>query len=247
MNKLLVQLQDVTAGYNNKPALEKASLSVYERDFIGVIGPNGGGKTTLLRIILGLIKPFSGKVNYFIERKNIGYLPQSNQFDDQFPITVHEVVHSGLTTGSRSGVLKHSSCNAKIDETLRTVGISHLKDRPIGELSGGELQRTLLARAIISSPDLLILDEPNTYVDNRFESELYNLLKELNRSLTIMLVTHDVGTITPYIRSIACVNRQLHYHPSNEISEEQLKIYNCPIEIVSHGEIPHRIIKDHEH
>ena len=247
MSKLLLELENINAGYNNKDVLHNASLSVNEKDFIGIIGPNGGGKTTLLRVILGLVKPSSGKIKYNMDRKDIGYLPQISQFDEKFPITVHEVVHSGLASGMKSGILKHRSCNARITETLDSVGILSLKDRSIGELSGGELQRTMLARAIISSPKLLILDEPNTYVDNRFEIELYSLLNELNKSISILLVSHDVGTITPYIKSIACVNRELHYHPSNEISEEQLKIYNCPIEIISHGQVPHRIIKDHLH
>ena len=247
MNKLLVKLENIDAGYQGKIVLQKASLAVFEKDFIGIIGPNGGGKTTLLRVILGLVKPAGGRISFEIGRNEIGYLPQVSQFDDQFPITVHEVVHSGLASGIRTGILKHRDCNAKIEKTLEDVGILHIKERSIGELSGGELQRTMLARAIISSPKLLILDEPNTYVDNKFEIELYSLLKELNKTLTILLVSHDVGTITPYIKSIACVNRELHYHPSNEISEEQLQIYNCPIEMISHGTVPHRVIKDHQH
>jgi len=247
MSKLQLELKNVYAGYQNTTVLEDISFSLFEKDFIGIIGPNGGGKTSLLKVILGLIRPSKGEVKYHISRKNIGYLPQINQFDDQFPITVHEVVHSGLSKGIRSGVFRHNSCNAKIDEVLESVGISSLKNRAIGELSGGELQRAMLARAIVSSPKILILDEPNTFVDNRFESELYSLLNELNKSLTILLVSHDVGTISPYIKGIACVNRELHYHPSNEISEEQLKVYNCPIEIISHGQVPHRVIKDHQH
>jgi len=246
MSKLQLELKNISAGYQNKIVLEEVSLSVYEKDFIGIIGPNGGGKTTLLRVILGLIKPVHGNIRYLISRQEIGYLPQVNHFDEQFPITVHEVVHSGLSRGIRSGFLKHKSCNEKIEEVLDSVGIHSLRNRSIGELSGGELQRTMLARAIISSPRLLVLDEPNTYVDNKFEIELYTILKRLNKTLSILLVSHDIGTITPYIKSIACVNQQLHYHPSNEISTEQLKIYNCPIEIISHGQIPHRIIKDHQ-
>ncbi len=105
----------------------------------------------------------------------------------------------------------------------------------------------LLARAIVSSPRLLVLDEPDTHVDNRFELELYHLLRELNQTMTILLVSHDIGTISPYIKSIACVNRDLHYHASNEINEEQLKVYNCPIEIITHGTVPHRVMKTHKH
>lgn len=247
MSNLQLELKNIFAGYQNKIVLHDASFSVYEKDFIGIIGPNGGGKTTLLKVILGLIKPARGTIKYHINRQEIGYLPQISHFDDQFPITVHEVVHSGLSSGIRSGVLKHHSCNSKIEATLDSVGILSLQKRSIGELSGGELQRTMLARAIISSPKILVLDEPNTYVDNKFEAELYNLLNELNKSLTIMLVSHDVGTISPFIKTIACVNKEFHYHSSNEISEEQLKVYNCPIEIISHGQVPHRVIKNHKH
>jgi zinc transport system ATP-binding protein len=120
-----------------------------------------------------------------------------------------------------------------------------LHSRSIGSLSGGELQRTMLARAIISSPRLLVLDEPDSHVDNQFETELYSLLKELNKNITILLVSHDIGIISPYIKTIACVNRDLHYHPSNEITTDQLKVYNCPVEIIAHGPVPHRVIKEH--
>ena len=122
-----------------------------------------------------------------------------------------------------------------------------LRSRPVGELSGGELQRTLLARTIVSSPALLVLDEPETHVDNRFEMELYQLLRNLNEDMGILLVSHDIGTISTFIKSIACVNGELHYHPSNEISNEQLKVYNCPIEIITHGTVPHRVMKSHNH
>ncbi len=241
----LITLEGVSAGYNQHLALQVDSFKVYPGDFIGIIGPNGGGKTTLIKVILGLLSPFKGTVNSRLARKQIGYLPQVNQFDDQFPITVREVVESGLAGGLFSLNLKGGKSNKKADEVLDKVGMSHLSHRSIGELSGGELQRTMLARALVSAPQLLVLDEPNTYVDNRFEQELYLLLQELNRQMAILLVSHDVGTLSPYIKSIACVNKTLHYHPSNEISEEQLKVYNCPIEIITHGPVPHRVMSQH--
>jgi len=132
-----------------------------------------------------------------------------------------------------------------VDSVLEKVGMLALQSRPIGRLSGGEFQRTMLARAIISSPKLLVMDEPDTNVDNKFENELYALLRELNQKITILLVSHDIGIISPYIKTIACVNRDLHYHESNEINEEQLKVYNCPIEIITHGPVPHRVMKEH--
>lgn len=245
MSKILVELKNIDASYNGKNVLKNVSLEIRSEDFIGIIGPNGGGKTTLLNVVLGLLKPAKGSIVRHIEKSDIGFLPQVNQLDNQFPITVSDVVLSGMTSGFNMKRKKNSSAREKVAITLDTVGISDLKNRPIGELSGGELQRTMLARAIISSPKILVLDEPNTYVDNKFEQELYRILKELNKTMAILLVSHDVGTITPYIKTIACVNGSLHYHASNEISSEQLKVYNCPIEMVTHGPVPHRVVREH--
>lgn len=247
MNTPLLQIRDLSAGYQGKPVLSSVSLDVRENDFIGIIGPNGGGKTTLLKVLMGLMKPLKGTIEYSFRRSAIGYLPQGNQLDERFPITVKEVVSSGLNSSIRRSTGIKKSRKEQMDRALHRTGLEALKNRAVGELSGGELQRTLLARAIVSSPKLLVLDEPDTHVDNRFEMELYQLLKELNQNMAILLVSHDLGTISPYIKSIACVNRDLHYHPSNEINEEQLKVYNCPIEIITHGPIPHRVMKTHKH
>lgn len=247
MNRPLIQIKDMDAGYQKKVVLSGINFSVQPNDFIGIIGPNGGGKTTLVKVIMGLIRPMKGTIITDLDRREIGYLPQGSQPDEQFPISVREVVASGLAHGLQTGKRQDLLENKRIDDVLERVGLRSLESRAIGELSGGELQRTMLARAIISSPRLLVLDEPDTYVDNRFEQELYGLLRELNDKITILLVTHDVGIISPYIKSIACVNRDLHYHASNEISEEQLKVYNCPIEIISHGTVPHRVMKTHPH
>ncbi|MDX2430716.1 MAG: ATP-binding cassette domain-containing protein [Bacteroides sp.] len=247
MESPIVQIRNLDAGYQGNLVLNKVSLSIMENDFIGIIGPNGGGKTTLLKVLMGLMKPLKGSIEYSIDRSEIGYLPQGNQLDERFPITVREVVASGLNDGFQSRIRLNQSSREELEKTLSKTGLEKLQARPIGKLSGGELQRTLLARAIVSSPRLLVLDEPDTHVDNRFEMELYQLLHELNQRMTILLVSHDIGTISPYIKSIACVNRDLHYHASNEINEEQLKVYNCPIEIISHGTVPHRVMKTHKH
>jgi zinc transport system ATP-binding protein len=246
MKQALVSMNDITAGYPGNLVLKDVTLSIEPGDFMGIIGPNGGGKTTLLKIILGLLKPIRGTIKRNIGKHDIGYLPQVSQFDDQFPITVENVVLSGLSTGMNVRRKKNPESIQKVITVLDSVGISGLSHRPIGELSGGELQRTMLARAIVSTPELLILDEPNTYVDNRFEQELYRILVELNKKMAILLVSHDVGMISPYIKSIACVNGSLHYHPSNEISSEQLKVYNCPVELITHGPVPHRVIEEHK-
>lgn len=247
MSTPILTLKKVSASYSTKPVLKDVSFEIHAEDFIGIIGPNGGGKTTLLKLILGLMKPGSGSIHRQIERHDIGYLPQVNQFDEQFPITVNNVVLSGLYKGFAIGKSPIDDSAGKVESILDSVGILGLRNRPIGALSGGELQRTMLARAIISSPKLLILDEPNTYVDNLFEQELYRILGELNKNMAILLVSHDIGIISPYIKSIACVNGGLHYHPSNEITSEQLKIYNCPIELVTHGPVPHRVMENHKH
>lgn len=247
MSSPLIEIKNMDVSYQKQLVLSNITFSVFEKDFIGIIGPNGGGKTSLIKAILGLIKPAGGSIKHSLNSSDIGYLPQGNQLDENFPITVEEVIASGLEHGLkiRSGSTK--SRKQKVENALETVGLTALHSRPIGELSGGEFQRTMLARAIISSPRLLVLDEPDTHVDNQFETELYALLKELNKTITILLVSHDIGTISPYIKTIACVNRELHYHPSNEINEEQLKVYNCPIEIIAHGPVPHRVIKEHIH
>jgi zinc transport system ATP-binding protein len=245
MSNPLVEIRNMDVAYQKNLALSDVSLSVFENDFIGIIGPNGGGKTSLIKAILGLIKPLRGTVKLFLRKSEIGYLPQGLQVDENFPITVKEVIASGLEHGLKIGADPKINRQSKIEKTLETVGLKALRSRPIGELSGGEFQRTLLARALVSSPRLLVLDEPETHVDNLFETELYSLLKELNKEITILLVSHDIGILSPYIKTIACVNRNLHYHPSNEINEEQLKVYNCPIEVIAHGPVPHRVIKDH--
>jgi zinc transport system ATP-binding protein len=247
MNTPLIEIKNLDIAYQKQLVLSNISLSVFEHDFIGIIGPNGGGKTSLVKAILGLIKPVRGTIKHSLNSSEIGYLPQGSQLDENFPITVHEVIASGLEHGLKISTGTSKSRNQKIEDALEIVGMKVLHSRPIGELSGGEFQRTMLARAIISSPRLLVLDEPDTHVDNRFETELYALLKELNKRITILLVSHDIGTISPYIKTIACVNRDLHYHASNEITEEQLKVYNCPIEIIAHCPVPHRVFKEHMH
>lgn len=248
----LIKLENINAGYDQKTILRDINLEVQKQDFIGIIGPNGGGKTTLLKIILGLLNPFSGKVHYYFpgEFKNsrtfIGYLPQQINFDKKFPISVGEVILSGLISSGKKSDKSSLERKRKLDEILDKLGMASYKNSVVGELSGGQMQRVFLGRAIISQPGLLILDEPATYVDNQFENELYQILTELNKTMAIMLVSHDVGTISSYIKTIACVNQDLHYHPSNEINSEQLKVYNCPIDIITHGTVPHRVLHDHK-
>lgn len=251
--KKLIELINIDAGYNGKVVLDHVNFSVFQNDFIGIIGPNGGGKTTLLKVILGLLPPASGSVNYYFQgsketnNSKIGYLPQFSDVDKKFPISVLEVAQSGLL--SNKPFLHRFNREEKKNtiHLLEEMGLGKEIHSQIGELSGGQLQKTFLARAIISSPELLILDEPGTYVDNRFEHELYEMLLEMNKRMAILLVSHDIGIISSYIKTIACVNGSLHYHDSNIISSEQLQIYNCPIDIITHGKVPHRVLYDHNH
>ena len=247
----LVELQQVTAGYADEVVLRSINLTVRAQDFIGVIGPNGGGKTTLVNVILGIIKPMSGNIIFHPDssdrrRRFIGYLPQVSHTDKKFPISVRDVALSGLATSQR--FMNHYSAgdNERVQQVLAQMGIEQLAGKNVGELSGGQLQRVFLCRAIIAQPRLLILDEPNTFVDNKFENDLYLILRELNKEMAILMVSHDVGTITYYVKSIACVNKTLHYHDSNIISQEQLASYNCPIQIITHGDVPHTVLRTHQ-
>jgi zinc transport system ATP-binding protein len=245
--KKLLEIKNLSAGYENNIVLDNISLEVFSGDFIGIIGPNGGGKTTLIKTILGLIKPISGEMNLHISKTNIGYLPQVNQIDKRFPISVFDVVRSGKSNSALfSSFHKNTAEKEKAELLLEEMGISSIRNKAIGELSGGQMQRVFLCRALMNNPEMLVLDEPSTYVDNNFEGELYLKLKELNEQMAILLISHDVGTISFYVKTIACVNRSLHHHPSNIISEEQLASYNCPLQIITHGNIPHTVLKLHD-
>jgi len=243
----LIKIQNLTIGYDRTPVLQNVSLDIFENDFLGVIGPNGGGKTTLVKAILGLLKPMEGKIDFRNDingnKKPIGYLPQVKHIDRKFPITVADVVKSGLMM--QNGSLSASNVKQKVDDILNETGIFDIRTKPIGELSGGQMQRVFLCRALISNPKVLILDEPDTFVDNRFEGELYEKLRVLNDKMTILLVSHDMGTIVKYVKTIACVNGNLHYHTSNRITQKDLDEYNCPIQIIKYGEVPHIVLNHH--
>lgn len=247
----LVTLHDVCVGYDGVHVLEHVNLAIGDRDFIGIIGPNGGGKTTLVKAILGSI-PHSGEIRFAPElsertgRPLIGYLPQQPVFDRSFPISVTEVVLSGLQAVKGFSRRYTAADRDRAAELLEMTGIAATARRPVGEISGGQMQRALLCRAIIAEPRLLILDEPANFVDNRFENELYKLLQRLNERMAVVMVSHDIGTITSVVKEIVCVNRTVHRHRSNIITEEQLQNYNCPIQIISHGHIPHTVLERHE-
>jgi zinc transport system ATP-binding protein len=252
MNRI-VKISNLSAAYGNEPpVLRDVTLDIYQNDFLGVIGPNGGGKTTLLKVLLGLLEKASGSIEFFrngepVNRLNIGYLPQINRIDAKFPISVFDVILSGLTFKKKFFTTFTAWQKEKAVETARKMGLENLLKRPVGELSGGQLQRALLGRAIVDEPDLLALDEPDSYVDKRFERDFYNILEELNSHAAIILVSHDVGTVVSQVKNIACVNGGLHYHSGSDVTPDWLGTYyaSCPIEIVGHGDFPHRILGKH--
>lgn len=249
MGKSLISIRDLWVEYDNTTALEGVNIDIYEDDFLGIIGPNGGGKSSLVKAIMGTTT-YKGHIWYdeSLRRGNhyqIGYMQQVSEFDMRFPISIREVVLSGLQT--EKGFFGRYSAEDKrrADELLDKMGIAELASNPIGEVSGGQMQRALLCRAIISEPKLLILDEPTNFVDNRFEYEFYNMVRQLSDKMAIVMVSHDLGTITSVVKSILCVNRSVHRHDSNILTEEQLRNYNCPIQVLSHGHIPHTVLEHH--
>ena len=249
----LIQITDLSASYDNKTVLSHINLTVYEQDFLGVIGPNGGGKTTLVKSILGLHQPNKGQIRFFREGKetpeiNMGYLPQYNSIDKKFPISVYEVVLSGLSKQKSLFKRYSKEQHEQVREIIVRMGLEGCENRAIGQLSGGQLQRAMLGRALVSNPEVIILDEPSTYIDKRFEAKLYELLEEINRERAIILVSHDIGTVLQNVKTIACVNETLDYHPDTEVPAEWLEEhFGCPIELLGHGHLPHRVLKCHHH
>jgi zinc transport system ATP-binding protein len=185
--------------------------------------------------------------NYeLLNGNSIGYLPQMSTGDINYPVTVTDIILSGLMI--RKGIISRMSASdkKKADNVIDELGLSGMSESTLNELSGGQIQRVLLARAIIGNPRLLLLDEPGNFVDTTFENDFYEKLKDLNKRMAILMVSHDVGTISSHIKSFACVNRSLHYHPSPEITNEDLLAYGCPIQLVTHGDVPHTVLKYHQ-
>ena len=249
---LRVSNLNVSAGDHH--ILKNINLEIPKNRITVLLGPSGCGKTTLLKAILGLIQPVSGSITFLdagkkVSHLNIGYLPQINQIDKKFPISVHEVILSGLTLRGKFIKRYTAEDKQKVEPIAVKMGIENLLHRAIGELSGGQLQRVLLGRAIIDNPKLIILDEPSSYVDKLFETNFYKLLDEINKEIAIVLVSHDVGTIISQVKNIACVNQSLHYHCGSNISQEWLMgaYDSCPIEILGHGSLPHRVLLQHDH
>ncbi len=222
MTNSIINLEHITHKFNHSIALSDVSLEVKQGEFWALIGPNGSGKSTLLKIILGLLKPsqgtielFGGPIDSFNQQQRIGYVSQkSNAFTTKFPATVLEVVKSGLT--SKKGLFKrfNKEDEQRAIDALHVVKMADRKDESIGDLSGGQQQRVFIARALVSHPDLLIMDEPTVGIDRQNVESFYSMLSELNREygIAILLVTHEIDVVTKLATHIACLNRSIHFH-----------------------------------
>ena len=245
-----LEIENLQVSLKGKIVLEDINLALDEKEFLGIIGPNGAGKTTFLKSMVGLIKPDKGSIKIFgkllTEQKSlIGYVPQFNTFDINYPVSVCEVVQMGLLGRGR----KNNNNNEKEEvlKALEQVGLAEFSTRRIKELSGGEMQRVLIARALVNSPKILLLDEPTTSIDSYHGQNFYDLLKKLNEEITIILVSHDIGAVSSYVKKIACLNKTMVFHDSKDITKEMLEsTYKCPVDLIAHG-VPHRVLDKHEH
>jgi zinc transport system ATP-binding protein len=245
-----LELEHVWFAYRGEPALEDVSLRVETGDYLAILGPNGSGKTTLLQVILGLRQPQRGRVSVLGEsparaRPRVGYVPQRAGFDLDFPIRVIDVVLMGRLAARPPGRSFSAEDRERARRALEQVELAGAAGRPVGALSGGQLQRVLIARALALEPKLLLLDEPHAGLDERIERSVWDLLEELSERMTIVLVSHDIGAISQRVRSVACLNRRLHAHPTRELTAEILEAtYGCPVELLAHGQ-PHRVLPPH--
>lgn len=244
----VIDLRNVWASYERDSVLEDINFEVFPRDYIGLIGPNGGGKTTLIKVILGLLKPTSGQVRVLglppsQGRQYIGYVPQIQMEDRDFPISVQSVVAMGRLKPGFWGNLKLTPYDKQVIETsIRQTGVLDLANRSVNELSGGQRQRVFIARALATEPQILLLDEPTASVDSQTSQKLYELLAELNQRITIVLISHDLTAISTYVKTIGFINRRLMYQREKLISADMLAAgYECPVDMIAHG-LPHRVL-----
>jgi len=240
MNPQPIHIENLNFSYGPVSVLEGAEVSLGEKEFVSIVGPNGGGKTTLLKIILGLLEPQTGSVSVFgkepvVGRKWIGYLPQYANLDSKFPVTATDVVLMGRLGKTRGLGFYTKADHEAAREMLTRVGLEKLQNRPLASLSGGQRQRVLIARALVSEPKMLLLDEPSSSLDDYVEQELYDLLQELNKELAIIVVSHDVAYVSRYVEKVNCVNREVHTHPVSEIDDNIIhRMYGEHVHAVRH-------------
>ena len=242
----VIEFDDVTFAYdeNDPPVLKNASFTIDAGEFLGIIGPNGGGKTTLLKLILGFLKPLSGKITVFGQtpsaaRHQMGYVPQTQRFDRQFPISVLELVLAGRLSHLPWYGYFSSKDKQAAREALAKVGLSEYEEASFGTLSGGQAQRALIARALVSEPKLLLLDEPTASVDVQAEADICNMLQKLKGQITMMMVTHDLKTILNDIQRVLYVQQKVYPLQPKEVCEHfAMGLYHSPLINLSSGQQP---------
>ncbi|MFV2073934.1 MAG: metal ABC transporter ATP-binding protein [Thermoanaerobaculales bacterium] len=243
----VIEIEGLDYRFDNGPlVLENVSLQIARGDFASIIGPNGGGKTTLVKLIIGLLKPTAGRVRVLGHspvkaRPHIGYMPQHAMMDPRFPVRVLDVVMMGRLNPRRSfGAYSRADHHAAA-AYLAQVELEDLGKRPFSALSGGQRQRVLLARALVTDPDILLLDEPAANLDQKVERNFFDLLKELNKRLTIVLVSHDLGFVSGFVRTVICVHRQVDVHPTSTLDGRAIsEIYEGEVRLVRHDHRIHR-------
>ncbi|KGX85760.1 metal ABC transporter ATP-binding protein [Pontibacillus litoralis] len=245
----ILRINNLSYAYEDKHVLENIDLEIYPGNFVGLVGPNGSGKTTLIKIILGLLPHKQGTVDLFHtpihkfkDWNRIGFVSQkANSFNSEFPATVYEVVSMGLTAKVGYFRFFNKQHARKIKKAIDTVGMTDYINQNVGNLSGGQQQRVFIARAIVSEPDFLILDEPTVGVDAENVQRFYEMLRDLNKTkgMTLLLVTHDTGTMTSYATDIACLNKHIHFHGDSHTftqmdQEDYSKMYGHDVHVVKH-------------
>ncbi len=256
MKTPIVEMKNVAFAYNGEAVLRDVSLNIWPQDYIAMIGPNGGGKTTLLKLILGLLKPDTGVIRVVGQSTQkasscIGYVPQDVHINRSFPITALDLVLMGKLAPKKRWARNSASNRQEALAALEQLEMASRATKKIGELSGGQLQRVFIARALVTKPKLLLLDEPTASIDTKGQADFFKLLGELNKNIAILVVSHDLLAISRYVKSVACVNKGMHYHKQAEITGDMLETMYpctdeewCPVELVAHG-LPHRVLKDH--
>ncbi len=236
-----IELRNVSFSFGGPLVLEDIDLNIEEGEFLGLVGPNASGKSTLLKVMLGLYRPTIGRVRVFGRepsdaRRTIGYVPQFATFRRDFPISVVDMVLLGRLGATRALGGYRAADRQAAERAMEEAHVLDVRSRPIGTLSGGQLQRALVARALVSDPRLLILDEPTANVDVRAEEDIFQLFRTLNERMTIVVVSHDIGFISQYVHRVACLNRTLVCHTTGDITGEVIaQLYGTPVRLIDHS------------
>lgn len=257
MEHSVIEVKDLWFSYNRQTVLEAVNLSVPQGDFVAMIGPNGGGKTTLLKLMLGLLKPNKGSVRVLgrtaaASSHHIGYVPQNVHINRNFPITAIDVVMMGKLEPKKKWSGSTARDFREAQEALDRMEMGAYAAFRIGDLSGGQRQRVFISRALVTNPQILLLDEPTASIDTKGQADFYRILNEVNEKVTVLVVSHDLLVVSKYVKSVACVNTCVHYHHEAEITGDMLETMYpcaeeevCPVELVAHG-LPHRVLQHHK-